>query len=114
MPLPPALPPPAARAAYTLVPMFFRILLSTMVVGDLLWWRWADGRLRALPGGRFWRIALGAFVGILVLCMLVFLTAPAVVRRAHGFLPLPLHAMVYVWHMLILPITGLTILLTGT
>lgn len=93
--------------------MFFRILLSVMVLGDLLWWWWADRRLRALPARPVWRGLLAAFVGSLVVCLLIFLAFPAAVRRAHGVLPVPLHAMVYVWHMLVLPFTGLVLLLTG-
>src|SRR4051795_10205055 len=90
--------------------MFFIVLFSLMIVMDVFWWRWADGRLRPLRRARLWRTLLAGFVGVLMGSMLLFLVAPALMRRAHGFLPLPIHAAVYLWHLLVLPLTCVVIL----
>ena len=91
--------------------MFFIVLFSLMIVMDVLWWRCADARLRPLRRARLWRSVLAGFVGVLMACMLLFLIAPALMRRAHGFLPLPIHAAVYLWYLLVLPLTCLLVLI---
>ena len=94
--------------------MFFTILFWLMSAMDLIWWLRADLRLRRLPRSGKWRVLLLLFMGSLAACMLCFAYAPSLVRRAHGVLPLPLHAMVYVWHLLILPITFALMILSDT
>lgn len=90
--------------------MYFRIVFGLMLVMDGLWWRRADARLRSLPWARLWRTLLALFIATMILCMLCFMAAPGLLRRAHGFLPLPLHAMVYLWHLLVMPITWILLL----
>src|SRR4051795_4471703 len=90
--------------------MFFIVLFSLMIVMDVYWWRWADARVRPLSRARLWRPLWAAFVGVLMGCMRLFLIAPALMRRAHGFLPLPIHAAVYLWHLLVLPLTCIVVL----
>lgn len=87
----------------------FRLIVFGLPVLAVIWWFWADRRLRRLPRGGRWRIALAAFVGgNLVVYAWVILSR----FTGHGAaIPGLLLEICYLWHLLILPLT--IIVLTG-
>ncbi len=85
----------------------FLLIIFSLPVLALLWWRWADGRLRGLglPGVRRGRILLAFFMlGTLALYAWVILA-----RRfgLPGTIPTVLLGLCYIWHLLVLPLAVL-------
>ena len=70
-----------------------------------MWWRWADARLRPLRFSRLWRVLLGVYIGAMVLFVVGFVILPRQMRLPHAWLPVWYLALVYVWHLFILPAT---------
>ncbi|HEY2584196.1 MAG TPA: metallophosphoesterase, partial [Tepidisphaeraceae bacterium] len=92
--------------------LFFLTIFTAMAAGDVAWWRWADARLRKLPGQRFWRAALAVFTGLLLFYLVAVLLFPGATRQSRGPVPLPIHAAAFVWHLLVLPVWLIGVLLS--
>src|SRR3954468_3210644 len=86
----------------------FLIIIGCIIGGNLLWWRWADSQARSLRPRRAWRIAAAIFAMMQLLYIALFIIAPSIARRSHTF-PMPVMAVVYIWNLLILPLTLLVI-----
>jgi hypothetical protein len=93
--------------------LFFTSIFAAMAIGDLAWWRWADRRLKALPGRRVSRSALAVFSGFLLVYLVAALVFPGATRRSRGPVPLPVHAAAFLWHLLVLPVWLLSVLITS-
>lgn len=89
---------------------FAVFILVVLIVPDLLFWRWAHRRVRHLPGGRW---VLGLFMGAMLAHALLLITFPGLGRRIHHYAPMGYVATAYLWHLLILPISGILLLLTA-
>jgi predicted MPP superfamily phosphohydrolase len=87
--------------------MFFLLIIPGMLLGDALLWWWSDRRLHALPRSTRVTVALRWFLSIFMSLQiagyLYVLGSRFVGIRAS--LNGALLAQVYVWHLLILPIT---------
>ncbi len=94
--------------------MFFVAILILMITGDILWWAWADARLRRINARWWWRGGLGAFSGALLAYLVFFILFPVQGRNAHAWMPVYPLASVYVWHLFVLPATLLGLLIIGT
>jgi predicted MPP superfamily phosphohydrolase len=90
--------------------MFFFMVMTLLLLGDVAWWLWADTQLRRLPRRRLWRTLLAVFTSLWLGYLLFFLLFPWWGRVAHHRIPPILLACVYVWHVFVLPITIVTIL----
>ena len=97
--------------------MFFIVILTLMISGDVLWWIWADARLRQVKA-RWWRRGLralvGLFCGALLGYLVFFILFPAQGRNAHRWMPVYPLASIYVWHLFVLPATLLGLLIIGS
>lgn len=85
-----------------------------LVASDLAWWRWADARMAKLQrcgGRRLLRALLGCFMASMALYLLCFMVAPHWVRQSRNPVPVALHATVYVWHLLVMPLSSILLLL---
>lgn len=81
--------------------LLFFAIPTLFPLTDLLFWWWADRRLRRTPHAPLWRTLLGVFVGgqLLVLIWII-----ALGRRHSGeVLPMPITAAAYIWHLFIVP-----------
>jgi predicted MPP superfamily phosphohydrolase len=86
--------------------MFFLLIIPALLIADLLWWRWSDRRVRAMRVSRTrstLRLLIAIFMAAQIAGYLYVIGARWVGVRAS--LPAALLAQVYVWHLLILPIT---------
>ncbi|HTL28850.1 MAG TPA: metallophosphoesterase [Tepidisphaeraceae bacterium] len=83
--------------------MIFLAIIFALLIADALWWRWADRMLRTAPHAKVWRSILAVFMSVLLLYLLMFLIAPGYGRRSYTFLPQPMLAMIYLWHLLVMP-----------
>src|SRR4051794_2859368 len=90
--------------------LFFPIIFGTPLLG-VLWLFWADRRLRHLKNPRRWRIAAGIFAATMLGGFIWVLLA----RRLHiaAMPPTPILAAVYIWHLLVLPLTLLSAIVAG-
>lgn len=82
----------------------FLVIIILIVGGNLLWWRWADRRVRWTAHQRLWRACVGVFASMQLLYILLFVFAPSIARRSHTF-PMSLMAVIYIWNLLVLPVT---------
>ncbi|MGH7176098.1 MAG: metallophosphoesterase [Tepidisphaeraceae bacterium] len=94
---------PDRKTSPKLKSMFFVVLISAMLVGDVLWWQIADRRIRAASAQTGWRIVLGVFVAFQIAYMLFYVVAPREARRPHAWLPVPVVATAYIWHLVVMP-----------
>ncbi len=79
------------------------------MLADLLWWRWADLRLRRFPVAPLWRALLALFILAQAGYAICFLVSTGLTRGTRNMVPLPFHVSAFVWHLLILPIVSLAI-----
>jgi predicted MPP superfamily phosphohydrolase len=91
--------------------MFFLAIVSFMIVGDIAWWLWADRRLRRLPRARLWRGLVAGFAGLQLAAFFGIMLSRF--YGLPGLIPASVIASAYLWHLLILPATVLSILLAG-
>lgn len=80
-----------------------RLILVTMFGLDLYWWRVADHRLRLLRHGKFWRGVLAVFMAVMLGTLCTRMLAPRVSRTLNSWVPLPIVAAQYLWHLMVLP-----------
>ncbi len=86
--------------------MFFAVIFLSMSVFDVLFWRWADGRLRGLRRASLWRTLLELWMGWMAGYLLLACFFPQTIRRSDTPVPVPLHAAVYLWHLLVMPVVA--------
>jgi uncharacterized protein len=82
----------------------FYVVIVCLLGANVVWWRWADRRARLMRGVRGWRIGAGLVAGIPIAYVLLFALIPSIARRSH-LLPMALMAWIYIWTLLILPMT---------
>ncbi|MHC4550196.1 MAG: metallophosphoesterase [Planctomycetota bacterium] len=81
---------------------FFFLILGSLLLLDVLFWRWADRKLRARP---WLRGILAAFMLAMLLHVVWILVWPDTARRSHEWLATPWIAAAYLWHLLVLPLS---------
>src|SRR5688572_18172083 len=82
-----------------------------MLLGDVAFWLWGDRKLRrGTRHPKVWRPLLGLWCGVLLGYLLWFFTFPEQGRQAHAWMPVPVLAVIYIWHLLVLPATLLYII----
>jgi predicted MPP superfamily phosphohydrolase len=89
----------------------FWFILTAIVAFNLAWWHWADRRLRPIRFAAAWRSLLALFIICQIAYLAAFVIAPQWARRSHEVLPGDLLRMIYLWSVLVLPVTGLVTLL---
>src|SRR4051812_8008813 len=89
----------------------FLFIFSFLIVGNGLWWLWADNCARRLRRPLAWRLGIAAFMLLQFGFLALFVPAPAPPRRSQTWAPRPLLAGVYVWHLLVLPLSFVALML---
>jgi predicted MPP superfamily phosphohydrolase len=89
----------------------FYLVIILLAAGDLFFWWWADRRLRQLRSPRTWRILLGTLMALQFLTLCWWVIFPASMRSLGGGFWKPVSAWLYMWHLLVLPLTLATLLL---
>jgi uncharacterized protein len=91
--------------------MIFLLLIYGLPVLATVWWLWADRSVRKLKHARPWRIALACWFALMFGGYLWLLMS----RRFHmGVLPpVVLQSAVYLWHLLVVPMTVGAAILVG-
>lgn len=88
--------------------IFFSIVVGLPIL-NLVWWWIADNRVRRQPRARRWRIALAAFaIFQLAAFAWMFITRILGYREWE---PALIMATVYIWHLIVLPLTVIAMLL---
>jgi predicted MPP superfamily phosphohydrolase len=88
----------------------FFLIVTTILIGDLAWWLWADAKLRRMRARAAWRVLFGAFAAAQAAYVGWMLVAPLSARQAHGWMPVASLPVFYLWHLLVLPI-GLLVMI---
>src|SRR6476620_407170 len=91
----------------------FIVIITLILAGNLVWWRWAYQRVRVFPRARVWRMTVTIFAIAQLGYMLFFVLAPVYARRIHPWLPMPVVAFMYIWDWMILPLTLVGIAIGG-
>ena len=81
------------------------LIIFGMVLGlDVLFWWWADRRARRLPRPRAWRVSIALFVGLQLAYAISMLAIPGFRFVSHHYIPPWAMGIMYVWHLIILPL----------
>ncbi|HYO07965.1 MAG TPA: metallophosphoesterase [Tepidisphaeraceae bacterium] len=83
--------------------LFFVLIVVSIVLADVTWWRWGDRRLRRTRHPRVWRPLLGLWTGLMLGYLAFLLAFPQQGRNAHAWMPTWGLAFIYLWHLLVLP-----------
>jgi len=89
---------------------FSFFVLGVIVLPNVVWWVWADRRLRDRPRAR---VAFTLFMAPLVAMVVWIAVLPDSARRSHHWLPEPWTVFWYAWHLLVLPAVMVVYPLTG-
>ena len=90
-------------------PMAFSLFLfAILIIPDLVWWWWADRKVRPV---RWARVAVGVFVVLMLVQPVVLTFLRPIALRSHEMLPMTYIAAAYLWQFLILPVTVLLLAL---
>jgi predicted MPP superfamily phosphohydrolase len=92
------------------VSIFLTIVIA-LPIADLLWWRWADVRLRPVRRARLWRALSALFVGLQLVGFLWVVGGRFVGVRVS--LPAVVLATIYLWHLFVLPATVVALAIAG-
>lgn len=88
----------------------FILIVILMALADLLFWWWADRKLRAVRGSKPWQILLGVLIGSQFLMLAWWVLFPGTLRGLGNVFWKPASAWLYMWHLLVLPATMLSLL----
>jgi hypothetical protein len=85
--------------------MRFWLIILSFPVFDIAWWVWAHRKLAVLPKAKRWQRLLSIFI----IAQLLSLTFLFVARFSglHAPYPVVVLAALYIWHLIVLPITVL-------
>ena len=84
--------------------LFFTLLLTAMLAGDVLAWLIGDRALRRTRRPRRWRIGWGVFFGLLGLGIGLLLAARILHLKVMVMPEIAVMAL-YIWHFILLPVT---------
>ena len=90
--------------------VWIHAFFGLFVVLDVGWWYWAERRLRGLKWARLWRVLLAVFMVVQCAGALLRMGEPSP-TRSNAAMFMPLSAMQYLWHLLVLPTTFLLTML---
>jgi predicted MPP superfamily phosphohydrolase len=90
------------------MPILYLLVMATGI-SNAGWWKWADRRLKKQRRSTVWRSVLAFFVASQLLYLIYFTVAPYSARRVRSWIPIPFVATVYIWNLLILPATMISI-----
>jgi predicted MPP superfamily phosphohydrolase len=90
--------------------VLFFVIIFGILAGNGLWWIWAHRSARRLRRSRIWRSVIAAFVSLQLGYILFFVVAPVLARRGHVWMPMPIVISIYLWSLLVMPATVLTVL----
>lgn len=88
-------------------------LLVIFSTADVLWWCWADRRLRVLKRHMLWRGLLAALMVGLIGLLVWWLSPTGKIWHMPQGLPKPFTAALFLWHMFALPVGLLAALIYG-
>ncbi len=80
----------------------FRLLFVFLILLDVLWWLWADRRLRPLPAARWWRALLALFMAVVIGTIVMPIAWPTTGYGPDGAMPMPLRMVQFLWHVIVL------------
>jgi len=85
---------------------FVLSIIGLMLAADAWWWWYADRAARKAELSKRWRVAIGIFMS-LTLIGLVLLLAARIIRMEAMIMPEWAVKMVFIWHFLLLPLVFL-------
>lgn len=87
--------------------MLFLFIVLAIPVCNLLWWWWADWKLRGMARARLWRVLVAVLV-LSQLAVYAYLLRPRLVPIG-ALVSRPVLTVAYVWHMVVLPLSLIVI-----
>src|SRR3954469_18465284 len=90
--------------------MLFIAVIILLAAGDLFFWWWGDRQLRPLRKAAPLRVLLGMMLGGLFLMLAWWVLFPRTLRGLGSGFWKPVSAWIYMWHLLVLPITLIAML----
>jgi uncharacterized protein len=99
--------------AYSSPMVIILLVIGTVFSFHLVWWFWADRRARRLPQPWLWRGLVTLHGGALAGYMMWMFVQPDAARAAHHYLPAWVLAWIYLWYIVLAPLTVLVLAVTG-
>lgn len=90
--------------------MLFIAVIILLAAGDLFFWWWGDRQLRPLRKATTLRVLLGVMLGGLFLMLAWWVLFPRTLRGLGSGFWKPVSAWIYMWHLLVLPLTLIAML----
>ncbi len=81
---------------------FFRSIFVLVILLDIIWWLWADRRLRPLPAARWWRLLLALFMATMIATLVLPIAWPRAGFGGNGVMPMMLRIAQLLWHLIVL------------
>src|SRR6476660_7355309 len=81
----------------------FVVIVELLLIWDALWWLWADRVARQMRHPKVWRPLVGLWSGLLLGYLAWFIAFPTEGRHAHAWMPIWALAVIYLWHLIVLP-----------
>jgi predicted MPP superfamily phosphohydrolase len=85
--------------------MIFSVVVILLAAGDLFFWWWGDRQLRPLRKALIWRGLLAVMLGGVFAMLAWWVLFPRTLRGLGGGFWKPVSAWLYMWHLLVLPVT---------
>ena len=80
----------------------FRSIFILVILLDIIWWLWADRRLRPLPAARWWRVLLALFMATMIATLVMPIGWPRAGFGGDGVMPMTLRIAQFLWHLIVL------------
>lgn len=94
------------------MPSIVLMILTAVLLGDCLWWRYADRRARRWPGAAVWRAVIGLIMGGQLGLLVWTFAGRSLPAGALGRPPQSLSAAGFLWHLLGLPLAWLLVVVS--
>src|SRR5215216_6867703 len=90
--------------------MIYFLIVILLAAGDVFFWWWANRRLGPLRKANVWRALLAVLIGGQFLTLAWFVCFPGTLRGLGAWFWKPVSAWLYMWHLLVLPVTLISLL----
>ena len=89
------------------------MIIPTMLLADLVWWFCADRWLRRTKRQVLWRSMMAVFMTVQLTFVVWMIVHRDSARNVHLWVPSTGMAVIYIWHMIVLPVTIVGLALYG-
>ena len=91
----------------------FVLIILAVLIGDVAWLIWSDRQLSRVRRPILWRTLAAVWNGAMLAYLLYVILLPDHGRHAHAWMPQWALAVVYIWHLFVLPMVLIAMTIGG-